>query len=83
VVSPPYTAVKLFVPNGSNDVVKDAWPPARGAPPITVKPSKKVTEPVASDGVTVAVRVTGTPNVCWLADVASETITGFPMTKSS
>jgi hypothetical protein len=55
--SPPYEAVILWVPDVRVATVKVAVPPARatGAPRV-VEPSRKVTDPVAEEGVTVAVR---------------------------
>ena len=40
-----------------------ATPPETGPVPMEVAPSKKVTVPVAADGVTVAVNVTDWPEV--------------------
>ena len=45
----------------SVDVVSEAWPPLRATVPSEVEPSKNWTVPVAVDGETVAVKVTGCP----------------------
>ena len=51
-------AVILWVPTARVEVGRVATPPLRPAVPSTVKPSRKVTLPVAVLGVTVAVNVT-------------------------
>src|ERR1043165_7564962 len=48
-----------WLPGSSEDMVKAATPELKLAVPITVLPSRKVTVPVASEGATVAVNVTG------------------------
>ena len=62
-MSPPYLAVIECVPAVSAAVVNDALPPLRPAVPRELVPSKNSTVPVAVDGDTVAVKVTGWPNV--------------------
>jgi hypothetical protein len=49
------------VPTVSDAVVIVAAPPLTAALPIAVKPSLKVTDPVADAGTTVAVSTIGTP----------------------
>jgi hypothetical protein len=51
----------VFVPVLCAEVVNVAIPPDTGAVPITVEPTEKTTVPVALLGVTVAVRVAGSP----------------------
>src|SRR5438093_9233709 len=62
--SPPYSAVMLWFPSASDDVVKVAWPDAFSVPvPSVVAPSLNVTVPVGTPPaeVTVAVNVTDPP----------------------
>ena len=59
-----------FVPNGSAVVVNWACPPMIAAVPNTAAPFKNCTEPLAVEGVTVAVRVTAWP----IADVERSTV---------
>jgi hypothetical protein len=59
VESPPYVALSKPVPVGRNEVVKVAFPLLTGLVPSTFVPSKKVTNPAAFTGETVAVSVTG------------------------
>ena len=55
-------------------MVIDAFPPLRLAVPSVVPPSVNVTDPVAAEGVTVAVNVTAALNVEGLADEANVTV---------
>ena len=64
-VSPPYTAVMLWSPTASAEVVKLAVPLVRVPVPSVVSPSMKVTLPVGvplpDEEATVAVKVTESP----------------------
>ena len=66
--SPPYTAVMLWLPAVSAEVVKVATPPLSVPGPSVLAPSLKVTVPVGvpapgGTAVTVAVKVTDWPKV--------------------
>jgi len=61
--SPPYTAVKLWVPTESVVVVNEAVPLLTVAVPIAEPPSRKVTVPVALAGEKDATNVTLCPYV--------------------
>jgi hypothetical protein len=69
--SPPYTAVMLWLPTDRLGVMSTAFPAFRALVPRLVVPSKKVTVPVANDGVTVAVKVTASPTTEGLREEAS------------
>jgi hypothetical protein len=58
----------LWVATLSVDVLYAAVPPDKALVPSVTAPSMNVTVPVAADGVTVAVNVTGLPYVDGLAD---------------
>src|ERR671926_342487 len=60
-----------WLPTASDEVVNVATPPESTALPSAVAPSVKLTVPLAVDGVTVAVNVTGWPNVDGLDDDVS------------
>jgi hypothetical protein len=67
-VSLPYTAVMEWEATDKADVLNIATPPDNVPVPRDVVPSLKVTVPVAVDGVTVAVKVTRSPEVDGLSD---------------
>lgn len=75
-----YTDVIVWPPTESEDVVNVAWPaPSRAPVPIVLAPSLKATVPVGIPApgdttVTVAVNVTGRPNVYWLAEDDSDVV---------
>jgi len=71
-VSPPYTAVRLWLPTARLAVVVVALPLLSVAVPIGFVPSRKVTVPVALEGVTVAVRVTVCPTAAGFGDAARD-----------
>jgi hypothetical protein len=73
-LSPPYEAVMECDPRARVDVLYVAVPLLMVPVPSVVAPSKKVTVPVAVDGVMVAVKVTEDPNVEGLADEATVTV---------
>ena len=58
VSSPPYSAVMKWEPAVRLEIVMDAWPPAISCVPMVIPPSRKVIDPVAESGETVAVKVT-------------------------
>lgn len=68
-VSPPYTAVMVWLPAVSVDVVKVAVPLLTVPVPRMVAPSLKVTVPVAP-----AVNVTEVPKVDGVPDVVMLTV---------
>lgn len=67
-VSLLYTAVMEWEATDKADVLNFATPPDNVPVPRTVVLSLKVTVPVAVDGVTVAVKVTRSPEVDGLSD---------------
>lgn len=75
-VSPPYAAVMECCPGGRDKVVNVATPEALSVPvPIIVAPSLKMTDPVGMPekaGVTITVKVTGTPDSEGLEPDASD-----------
>ena len=62
-MSPLYAAVIECVPTARVAVVRDAAPLLKPAVPRELTPSKNSTVPVAAEGDTVAVKVTGWPTV--------------------
>jgi hypothetical protein len=76
-VSPLYTAVMLWLPTARVAVLKWPIPDLSVAVPKVAAPSMKVTVPVADEGATVAVKVTGWPNVDGLADERSDVVLAF------
>jgi len=61
-LSPPYEAVKEWLPTVRVEVVKVAVPLTRVAVPMAAPPSRKVTVPVAVEGTTKAFKLTGWPD---------------------
>ena len=75
-LSPPYTAVMEWLPRLSVLMANVAVPADRVPVPSVVAPSLKVTVPVGvtTKPVTVAVNVTGCPNVLGLTDEATAVV---------
>jgi hypothetical protein len=73
-VLPPYEAVIESEPAAKVDVLYVASPLLSVPVPRVVLPSLNVTVPVAADGVTVAVKVTGEPYVDGFAEEAKVTL---------
>jgi hypothetical protein len=82
VASPLYVAWSVVLPGGNVEVVKDAFAlPFRDAVPRRVNPKRKLTVPLgvpAVVDVTVAVNVTGCPNVEGFCDDAREVEVAAP-----
>ena len=73
-------AVIECFPAASDDVVSDAWPLLRATVPSEAEPSKNSTVPVAVDGETVAVKVTGRPVLDGLSLDANVVVVGSVFT---
>jgi hypothetical protein len=79
-LSPAYTALRLWEPPARVLSVKLATPEDNGAVPMVVAPSIKVTPPVGDEALTLAVRVMGVPAALGFTLEASVIEVGKPET---
>src|SRR5580704_14898753 len=66
--SPLYCAVSEWLPTASEEIVKVARPAVSVPVPICVPPSKRLTDPVGENPVTITVKFTGCPKLDGFCD---------------